>query len=271
MRKLKFILILIAIIGAVLSCEKARISEIIRDEVPYDGIGIPIFEQGNISCDDVELADGLVQVFPFSTGRINFENGVFDGIWPKGLEVNVRDNTFIDFFLTDEADYCVGSVIVKGGNGSIVYKYSAGVRSDIGLTSPLNASGNPANLSNLTFCFVKCPEDLVIAVKVWYNDGSLWGATTGENVFLSEWCGNGYLGINPYPFNESIVLERSYSDEKIGLVSLIDGKIKITLNTGLSLTNAYIYIGSKEELTDPANLVYGCPDYSNDWIHYIDW
>lgn len=272
MKKLNYLLGLLFILTTILSCEKGgRISELLRDDVPYVGGAEFVFIGGNVECGDPGvILPGLVPVAPFSSGRLNYMgDGEFDGNWPEGLVVTVRpDNKTVDFYLTDEAQFCVGAVIVKGGNGAIVYKYPNGTRGDVGLTSPLNSSYQPADLSNLTFCFVKC-ENLVIAVKVWYNNNSLWGATTGKYVFFSSWCRQ--AGINTYPFTEPLILEQAYTDTQIGTVSLINGKIKISLNQGLTLTSGYIYIGTEEDLITPVNFINGCPDYTNDWIPYVDW
>jgi len=273
MKKLRFLFAIVFIVATVVSCEKiGRINEIIRDDVPYEGVGVPIFELGNIGCEDVELAEGLVRAEPFSTGRINYDNGVFDGTWPLGLIVTVRDGKFVDFSLTEEATYCVGAVIVKGGNGAIVYKYSSGVRSDVGLTSPLNASGNPADLSNLTFCFVECPNDLVVVVKAIYWKGDkttvydTWAGSAGSLIpeFTGEWC-NDYLGINPLSFNTPINLLEGWNQIPAGsFIINSEGLVTVTISpSNYTIDKVYIFVGTITELKSTiGSTTGGCPAYS---------
>lgn len=65
-----------------------------------------------------------------------------------GLTVNT-DGTYVNFSST----FGIGVAIVKGSDDANVYVYDPQVNSDSGLASPPNASGKPAGLSNLTFCW----------------------------------------------------------------------------------------------------------------------
>src|ERR671932_2570707 len=47
----------------------------------------------------------------------------------------------------------VAAVIVKGGNAANVYRYGSGSTGDSGLYAPDNASGGPADLSHVDFCY----------------------------------------------------------------------------------------------------------------------
>ena len=47
----------------------------------------------------------------------------------------------------------VAAVIVKGGDAANVYRYGAGSTGDSGLYAPINASGGPAGLSHVDFCY----------------------------------------------------------------------------------------------------------------------
>ncbi|GAB3227705.1 hypothetical protein J0A67_15165 [Algoriphagus aestuariicola] len=110
---------------------------------------------GNASCSDV--CD-----FEYSSGRNDFVDGAFVMEWPEGFTVNVKDGKYVSWSFDPPEGYCLNgiTVIVKGGPASNIYKYGPGVTSDCGLVSPVNASGRPAALSNLTFCYdlIEKPE-----------------------------------------------------------------------------------------------------------------
>lgn len=103
---------------------------------------------GNATCADVCN-------FEFSSGRNNFEEGEFEMPWPEGLKVWVKDGKYIYWSFDAPDGYCLDgiTVIVKGGPASNIYNYGPGVDSDCGLHAPINPSGKPAALSNLTFCY----------------------------------------------------------------------------------------------------------------------
>jgi hypothetical protein len=111
---------------------------------------------GNVECSEVGE-------FENSSGRNNFVDGKFENEWPEGLEVEVIDGKVCWKFTAPEG-YCLVSmaVIVKGGPAANVYNYENGklTSDDCGLVAPNNASGKPAALSNLTFCWnlVEVPE-----------------------------------------------------------------------------------------------------------------
>jgi hypothetical protein len=109
---------------------------------------------GNRTCADVGLAVyGDADFFQFSSERVNWdedeEGGYsFDKLFPAGLTVET-DGTYVSFSST----FGIGAVIVKGSNDANVYVYNPQEKSDSGLASPPNASGKPAGLSNITFCW----------------------------------------------------------------------------------------------------------------------
>lgn len=275
MKKLKLLSFILLILTAIYSCEKgARISEIIREDVPYDGDAIWAFELGNVDCDDPGvLPDGVVSVWPYTSGRKNYlGDGEFDGPnWPEGLVVSVSpDNKTVTFYLEDDAQFCVGAVIVKGGNGAIVYKYPFGTRGDTGLTSPLNSSGDPADLSNLTFCFVECKEELVVAVKAWYWMGDktafyMWAGSAGSLIpeFTGEWCTD-YMGISPLSFNTSVNLMQGFIQTPAGSFTITpEGLVTVTLSpSNYIIDRVYIFIGTLAELKSTIESTTGCPAYS---------
>ncbi|MFC0261479.1 immunoglobulin domain-containing protein [Fontibacter flavus] len=111
---------------------------------------------GNVDCDDLD------ETYAESSGRNNYNDGAFDEKWPEGLEVEVVDGTYVTWSYTAPKGYCLErmAVIVKGGSAANVYEYKSGIKNDDGLAAPVNASGKPAGLSNLTFCFTltEAPE-----------------------------------------------------------------------------------------------------------------
>lgn len=108
---------------------------------------------GNVECAGIEQLEGLVDDLA-SSGRRNWSGGGFDGsAWPEGMTVTVTGGTAVAWTSTEVP---LVAVIVKGGSAANVYVY-AGLEEDVfadgGLVSPVNASGGPAGLSNLTLCW----------------------------------------------------------------------------------------------------------------------
>ncbi|RPA67351.1 hypothetical protein EF405_15875 [Cyclobacteriaceae bacterium YHN15] len=103
---------------------------------------------GNVECSELDME------YASSSGRNNYNDGEFENEWPEGLEVEVIDGEVCWIFTAPEG-YCLASmaVIVKGGPAANVYEYTDGTSEDCGLVAPDNASGKPAGLSNLTFCW----------------------------------------------------------------------------------------------------------------------
>lgn len=58
--------------------------------------------------------------------------------------------------LSWSSNFPIYAVIVKGGNGFNLYQYDESVRGDTDLKSPVNPSGNPANVSHVSV--VICPD-----------------------------------------------------------------------------------------------------------------
>jgi len=119
---------------------------------------------GNVTCAEVGS-------YAYSSGRINYNDGVFDAPFPPGFTIIVTEGKYVSWSF-DSAGFCLDgiSVIVKGGNAANVYTYPADVTSDSGLASPINASGGPAGLSNLTLCYNLRPCE----EEVCYQDETAW-------------------------------------------------------------------------------------------------
>jgi hypothetical protein len=120
---------------------------------------------GNVTCEEVGA-------YAYSSGRINYNDGVFDAPFPVEFTIVVTDGKLVAWSFDGGGVWCLDgiSIIVKGGNAANVYTYPADVTSDSGLASPINASGGPAGLSNLTLCYNlrKCEEE------VCYQDETAW-------------------------------------------------------------------------------------------------
>lgn len=89
--------------------------------------------------------------YPFSNIPETFESS--SGLpveCANTINVEVIENTYVNWTATNS----IGAVIVKGGNNANTYVYDPQVNTDTGLASPINASSNPANLSNIGgFCW----------------------------------------------------------------------------------------------------------------------
>lgn len=238
---------------------------------------------GNVTCSDV--AQAYFTSFDYCGDKLDYGDfdsdgdKEFNGSFPLNVTV---EGAFVSFSTESgnciqigDKFYKVGAVIVKGSNAANVYFYQDGTLSDSGLASPINASGMPAGLSNLTFCFVECEqEELIIAVKVFYKEAGsnslYWGVSTGTNIFTGgTWCAEGALGVNSYPATSYISIEKARTNEVIGGATVANSIVTITLNDGFILDKAYVFIGTQEELVDPENMLNGCPDYENaPWIVY---
>jgi len=259
------------------SCNKGEVELRLEPEsISSNGI-IALTNFGNTSCDD------LGTPFAFSSGKVDFVDGefVFEGTntdWPAGLVVNVSEDGRSVSFTYESNQYCVGAVIVKGGNASNIYRYGNGVKDDEGLTAPLNASGQPAQLSNLTFCFVECEEPpLLVAVKIfyWHYDGVnvsnySWGSSAGNYIFTKGFCVS--TGVNYFPATKTFNLFNGVSGEVVGSASVEEAwpggvhslVVTVDLNDDLLLERSYVYAGSLAALKSDV-APDGCPLYEN-WI-----
>ncbi len=152
---------------------------------------------GNITCDEVAAAFQLSPGYFYCGEKVDFNDGTFAGDFPDGLTVDVTDGTYVSFdmeapLVIGGVEYIVGAVIVKGGNSANVYFYPGGSMADKGLSSPVNRSGKPAGLSNLSFCLVKA-NPIVIALKTY-----LAVPVAGELVTYKRigWAVSGGLGVS---------------------------------------------------------------------------
>ena len=205
----------------------------------------------------------------------------------------MTNGTYVEFTVNNAPGTCykVGAVIVKGSASANVYYYPDGATHDSGLASPINSSGSPAGLSNLTFCFYECKaEPIVLAVKAFFTAGSDYTVFPGEYSYATSdgayifdpngpeldpyagWCED--LGISYYPEKSTFSIlgaaTESYPGirENVGTVNIWEEGdnliVKVTLKpTGGILSNTYLYAGTLEG-------IYGtgaCPSYTTaPWI-----
>jgi hypothetical protein len=134
---------------------------------------------GNLDCADVGT-------YEFSSGRINFENGEFDGDFPAEFTVTT-DGTYVTWTTSIRVD---AAVIVKGGPAANVF-YFEGFKGTVSyLVSPDNSSDGPAGLSNITFCWTPVPDP---APESWCSPG-YWR----QAHHIGSWAATGYAPTDSY-------------------------------------------------------------------------
>jgi hypothetical protein len=189
MKKLKFLMFGALMIAAVLSCSK----DSTQNQAVFGPNGQTMIIEtanngGNITCD--EVAAGVGCTFENTSGKIDYDGGTGGTI--NDIITWTTDGTYVSWESTVPVKI---AVIVKGGNGANVYFSGCEedcVSSGTGLTAPVNASGKPAGLSNITFCYSLCePEqtcETAFAKKTYaekaycfINEGfDRWGWTNGD-------------------------------------------------------------------------------------------
>jgi hypothetical protein len=117
---------------------------------------------GNRTCEDVGLAFFNDASYYLYSSKANYVDGVFypdpvGGVFPPDGFTVTTDGTYVSW----SGNHAGLAMIVKGGPDANVYVYDESLNtfytSDSGLASPPNASGSPAGLSNLTFCWNPAP------------------------------------------------------------------------------------------------------------------
>jgi len=230
-------------------------SGVVPEIIPGTGNG------GNRTCADVEAAFELPENFFFCWDKIDYTGGEFMGEFPDGITVTVTNGTFVSFKMDDcikfgDKFYRVGAVIVKGSNEANVYYYKGGIMEDSGLASPVNASGKPAGLSNLSFCFVQCEKPLVVGLK------SYIFPTEGEKLYvITRGVGTDdnslHIGYFTYNYtNISMDLFLGKWGDKVGTISMTDYfendirylEVELELThvdyTAWKFGSSYLYVGS---------------------------
>ena len=284
MKKLSYLLGAVFMIAAMFSCEqdeqeimlkKADTGTIVTT-ASASGISPVIIpganNGGNRTCAEVAAAFGLPSGYFYCGEKIDYSGAGFMGEFPDGLIVEVQDGKYVSFSMEEplvigDKEYVVGAVIVKGGNAANVYFYPGGVMEDTGLFSPVNSSGKPAGLSNLTFCLVEQVQGLVIAMKTYlarpvagdpvtYNRKVAWAVSGGLGVDPTP--GALHIGYNYYDYNGENVFQlvEATLPAVIGPIGTITAddyweegihylKIVVDLsNSNLVFDDSYLYVGS---------------------------
>ncbi|MCJ7448002.1 MAG: hypothetical protein MUO72_09925 [Bacteroidales bacterium] len=296
MKKLNFLFASLFMVASLVSCKKDNMEQgvlmsgqndfstfaaaIINNESSpiSDGLITPVIisganRGGNRTC--AEVAEAFNTSFDLCGDKLSY--GDFDldgdyefsGAFPVGLDVTITDGKFVSFTMSNTGATCykIGAVIVHGGNKANIYFYANGTLSDGGLAAPLNSSNTPAGLSNLTFCFVECENNLVIAVKSWYWESGAYpggltkyGDSEGTSAFpqSSSWCFK--LGYNNYPGSAFNIVS---GGTIVANVTYSGGQIIVTAVGGRTLDKTYIYIGTLEGLQNDNLSSGGCPVYTN--------
>lgn len=295
MKKITLLLTLLVMITFMFSCSKDSSDDLsvslkgskVSAPVSVGGITPKIIDGrnrgGNRTCAEVATAWGLPSNYfldcacsqKLDYGDFDF-NGTFEfsGEFPEWLDVEVTEGRYVSFTVNNsiEACYKVGAVIVKGSNDANVYFYPGGTLGDAGLAAPLNASGMPAGLSNITFCFVDC-QPIVLALKSRYNfdpestvPESYVVSNTDDKPFVTDnWCKK--LGIVVYPGQTAFPVMDWYTNMNIGMATIVpmgsNLVVTVTFNEGIYpiQQTSYLYAGTLEYLT----AVVDCPPYTS-WM-----
>jgi hypothetical protein len=275
MKTLKFLLTLF-LIALAISCEKRNVETTSYESLP-SGLGIiPYYNGGNGTCGE----DFISIKADYVNGKFIFESPATG--WPEGLSVTVINGTYVSFTLSPTSPFCVAAVIVKGGNGNNKFVYNDPTLSDNELSAPINPSGKPAELSNLTFCFTECRQrpSVVVAVKswIWLSSTSMeennWAdykftMSTGPTVFQTgNYCDA--LGIINYPETNSSTLtdgRGTINIEEVDVNNVHYLKIIVDLNEGLVFESTSLYVGNLDGLTggplSTNTYTLGCPLYES--------
>jgi hypothetical protein len=277
MKKVMYLFAALVMVAALGSCQqddseimlkKAKSDESATSSpISFNGIVPQIIDGsnngGNRTC--AEVADWFDTEFDFCGDRINYSDGMFDKMFPEGLKVTVTEGTYVafevpDFIIIGDKYYMVGAVIVKGSNEANVYWYPEGSFGDSKLAAPVNASGKPSGLSNLTFCLIEfVPEfpEVVMVMKTYLSpvDASYrnWAGTRGEGSDVNSLK----LGYIKYYFKgqQEYPLYFGKWGEEVGKITVFDFletgehflEVKVEITSGeWSFYESYLYAGSAD-------------------------
>jgi hypothetical protein len=245
----------VLLIAAVLSCSK----DSTENQAVFGPNGQTMIIEtanngGNITCD--EVATGVGCTFEYTSGKIDYNGGTGGTI--NDIITWTTDGTYVSWESTVPVKL---AVIVKGGNGANVYFSGCEedcVSSGTGLTAPVNASGKPAGLSNITFCYSLCePEQTceTAFAKKTYADKAFcflgygfdrWGWTNGT---ISEKDEEGHTGLSMYYLYAGAAQCDETKGTHVGWVYLdySDGAVKATFTTfgGFKMDEIQFYLGAE--------------------------
>ncbi len=140
------VLILIAAAIAIGSIAPAIGLGVLSSHQAQAGHVSPTPVEGNATCSDFQQSHTWTE---FKIDQSILGNKTFsDGT----LSVTISNYTGTSFDWSSNIG--VDAVFVKGGNvGGFLYLYDPEENSDTGLTTPNNPSGEPANISHVSFCY----------------------------------------------------------------------------------------------------------------------
>jgi hypothetical protein len=236
MRRPPLLLLLAA--ALVWACGETVLAPPSADLAPAFTNVVPDTVAGNPSCTDLGYDFGFKpQPEPPPTGTYT--------VTYLGQVITIgitSDGPYFDWTSTDP----VFGVIAKGGNAATVYDYSpSGSYGDTGLNPPDNASGGPAGISHIEFCF---DEDFYILSNLevsktaaTYKDRD-WDWTidkTGDETSLTLSPGQQFL------VNYEVVVDATSVDTN----TRIDGTITITnTNQVPDIGDRHVLINSVADL-----------------------
>jgi hypothetical protein len=295
MKKITYLFAALIMVAALGSCEKDNSGILLKESSSDTGLSLPVSngpdgipggiegitpeiiegssQGGNRTC--AEVAEWFDTEFDWCGDKVNYSDGQFDNSFPAGLNVTVTVGTYVafevpDYIMIGDKYYKVGAVIVKGSNEANVYFYPDGSFGDSGLAAPLNASGMPAGLSNLSFCLVEVEPnfpEVVIALKTYLAnpvDGEVvtyvrngWAVSGGLGVSTERGL---HMGYNYYDFNgeNEFDLVRATLDAIIGPIGTIKATdyweegihyLEVVLDlddVNFVFDDTYLYVGSLE-------------------------
>ena len=93
-------------------------------------------------------------------------------------------NRYLDFSATVPMDY----VVIKGGDGYNVFHYDPALMADTQLYAPNNASGQPAGVSHVAYCFLPKPTGSKSANASWkrYTDWQIVKTVSPDNIKMFD-------------------------------------------------------------------------------------
>ncbi len=166
----------------------------------------PVFVEDNPTCEDLGYAHGV---------RWNYPDDSTGGTYPLGTGTVSwsTDGTYVDWTST----FGVDAVIVKGGNNANLYAYDPPAESfgDNDLVSPNNASGGPAGLSHIDFCF---DYEVAVTKTAATSYARTWSWTidkTGDQTDLTLSPGQQFL------VNYDVTVDATYTDSNWAVEGVI--------------------------------------------------
>lgn len=189
---------------------------------------------GNRTCSEVGSAYfGNAIYYSCRSGRIDAGNiaaGAFNDVSGNtdcarnDIGVTVTEDKFVSFTATPDG---IGAAIVKGSDDANTYVYDPQSTSDSGLASPVNSSGNFANLSNLTFCWNPVDQ----GGEECFTDETAWAAGT-RYVSRGNWAT--YTSYSGVAKTVTLFAGQTYVAGTVNFSVPVAGEvtITITLNPG---------------------------------------